>query len=249
MFNDFGERHFGLGDIVSKAFKIYTHKFKDLLAVMLMIHLPVSIIFNVVIYTFNDNVLNDPFSFIVVQFLIGVVGIIATMGVIYITKATIFGDEAMDYKEAISRGFKRWGSGLLTMAVFLAIVWILSLFFVIPGIIWLYYYVFALQVVVIIGVTGKEALDYSKSLVKGNWWRVFGYLLVISLIQLSILFSLSYTMDIILVLFGTLPVIVNIIIGILQDTISYIIMPFSTIATTIYFINLATLKYGNLKCE
>jgi hypothetical protein len=70
-------------------------------------------------------------------------------------------------------------SGLILLPVF-------------PVIIRMVYYVFAITVVSLRDLSGKAALDYSKRLVKGQWWRVFGFLMVLAIVQtpVNVLFLL-----------------------------------------------------------
>ncbi len=57
----------------------------------------------------------------------------------------------------------------------------LSLLLVVPGVVQSVYYTFAMQVVVLRQGRGKGALDRSKALVRGRWWRVLGINLLLSL--------------------------------------------------------------------
>lgn len=70
-----------------------------------------------------------------------------------------------------------WGDLAIGMIMFLIIsLW--SLLFVIPGIIFMVFYSFALFVFVYDGYRRSAALARSKELVKGNWWAVFGRILL-----------------------------------------------------------------------
>ncbi len=86
------------------------------------------------------------------------------------------------YKDAIKRSYSHWGKSIL--ATLLAVIVIIgySLLLIIPGIIKVVQFTFVIYVVVLRGRTGKEALDYSKAIVEGNWWRVVGFYLLIRLI-------------------------------------------------------------------
>jgi saccharopine dehydrogenase-like NADP-dependent oxidoreductase len=57
----------------------------------------------------------------------------------------------------------------------------LSLLLVVPGVVQGVYYTFAMQVVVLRQGRGKGALNRSKALVRGRWWRVLGINLLLSL--------------------------------------------------------------------
>lgn len=60
---------------------------------------------------------------------------------------------------------------------------LLSLIFLVPGIIYGLYWTFSIYVTVFTGKSGKEAMDHSKRLVKGRWWQTAGFLFVVGVIQ------------------------------------------------------------------
>lgn len=56
----------------------------------------------------------------------------------------------------------------------------------IPGIIFMTWFMFSPYVFICDGIKGKAALSKSKELVKGYWWPIFGRILIMTLIMLSI---------------------------------------------------------------
>lgn len=81
--------------------------------------------------------------------------------------------------EALSEGLRRWPRYLWTGFLGGLIIMGLCCLFIIPGLIWMIYYMFVPYVVSVTSLTGKKALDYSKSLVTGSFWRTIGYFFVI----------------------------------------------------------------------
>ena len=80
--------------------------------------------------------------------------------------------------EALGEGLRRWPRYLWTG--FLGGLIVLGLcMLIIPGLIWAVYYMFLPYVVSVTSLSCKKALDYSKSLVKGRFWRTMGYFFVI----------------------------------------------------------------------
>lgn len=69
------------------------------------------------------------------------------------------------------------GSGLLAALI----VSLGMLLLLIPGIIYAIYYLFVNYAVIFRDKSGMGALRYSKALVKGRWWRVFGRIVAISM--------------------------------------------------------------------
>ncbi len=69
------------------------------------------------------------------------------------------------------------GSSLLAGILLLG----LFLLFIVPGIIYSVYWSFLLYAVLMRDLSGMPALNYSKELVKGNWWNTIGFSLVLGL--------------------------------------------------------------------
>jgi hypothetical protein len=91
-------------------------------------------------------------------------------------------DQPVTLRQAINTSLNRFGpllgsillSGLLCFLGFLACG--------IPGIYLSIVYAFVAQVVVLEGLGGMDALNRSKQLVNGFWWRVFGVMFLIGLV-------------------------------------------------------------------
>jgi hypothetical protein len=158
--------------------------------------------------------------------------LIADLALVYAVKELIEGRKT-DYRNALRQSLKRWPAAVGTemiMAVFLAGLFIL---FIIPGIIFAVYWSFALFAVMIRNKSGTFALYYSRSLVKGRWWKVLGY---------SVSFGLLSFLPVIpfLVLWFMMPK--DPFTDLLYSTVSNISMSFYTVAWTVYFLNLDTVK-------
>jgi hypothetical protein len=75
--------------------------------------------------------------------------------------------------------------GTSLLAGFLTLLW--TLLFIIPGVIFGVYYIFAEYIVIDKGVGGMKALRLSKEYVKGKWWQVF--LALLGLVAAGVLAS------------------------------------------------------------
>ncbi len=131
-----------------------------------------------------QSVDNNLFAILLVIFLFslqGIFSLIASMSIAVIVERVISQKEVSAI-EAVTLAFSKLGKGILTSLYLFVIVFALTLLFVIPGIIYSNYYLFVLYVVALRNKSGGEALDYSKMLVEGQWWRVFGVLLGAALI-------------------------------------------------------------------
>jgi len=86
------------------------------------------------------------------------------------------------------------------------------------------------------GIGGKAALNYSKSLVKGRWWKVFWKLLVLGLINIAIGVTIGFC-----------SALIPDVIGIIAETFFNIVTAFYIVGTTIVFLNLDYISQKELK--
>lgn len=102
------------------------------------------------------------------------------------------------------------------------------------------YYMFVYQVVALKDLKWKEALNYSKYIVQGNWWKVFGNFLALAIIPGLIYFGLFKLYNYYIAMepgfkFSIVPI----------YTISYILNSFVTIGTTILFVSIENTKLNS----
>ncbi len=90
--------------------------------------------------------------------------------------------KTVDFKNALRGGWNFYANGLilgLLMFVFLVPLYAL---FLIPGIIFHIYWMFSFYIMVNEKKTVMESLKRSYEIVKGRWWKVFGYIILLYLI-------------------------------------------------------------------
>lgn len=187
-------KRFGLGDIFRVGWNIYLSKFVKIFTIILCIYIPLEVILALI----PVNYLSDTCGvrglrlyLNIVRLLEFLISSIATMSVAYLVERSLL-EQDVTWKDALRLGFSRWpsaiGTGLLAGIILLG----LFLLLIIPGIIWSVYYSFWLYVVALRHVGGSTALSYSKSLVKGQWWRVLGIQLVLGLIGFVVGFLITW---------------------------------------------------------
>jgi len=71
--------------------------------------------------------------------------------------------------------------------IWIALIFMLPFLLFIPSIVYGVYWRFSFGTALLKGVYNRKALSYSKSLVKGRWWKAVGYFAVIGLVLLLIL--------------------------------------------------------------
>ncbi|SFL77201.1 hypothetical protein [Pelosinus propionicus] len=219
------EREFNFSDVVSKGWLIYSQQFKAIVMITLIVYIPINIILYMVAGYMNS--FRDFMN--VIKILEGLFGVIAMMGIAVIADHAIQNNDNLpiSWGAALNKAFSRWSSCLTTSILGGIIILGLTFLLIIPGVIWSIYYIFIIQIVALRELGGKTALNYSKSLVKGRWWKTFGIVFALALINGGIGFGIGY-------LSTSLPGSISII----TDTLIDIIAAFYTVATTILFLNL-----------
>lgn len=125
-------------------------------------------------------------------------------------------------KEIFQEAWKKFGQYLWLIILVSFFVVLSTLFFIIPGIIvgtylTLYAYIFIVE-----GEKGMNALKRSWALVKGNWWKVFGRLILLNIV------------------FGIMFSILSLVNNLLGTIFQYLCMPFNI--TFLYLIYLELKK-------
>lgn len=224
-------QEFGVGDLLCEGWRIYRSNFKEILIVILCVYIPINIIFaffpaDSILQESGRNGLGLKIYNYIVNLLEFIIGIIAIMGIAKITENAIEG-QSLVWSDAIKYALSKWGNAIGTGLLSGLILFGLTLLFFIPGIIYSLYYTFWIFAVTLRDRSGKEALDYSKNLVKGQWWNVFGIQLVLGLIAMVAQ----------LVIYPINLISKNPIFGILPNTLSDIIGSFFTITSVLFFLN------------
>lgn len=104
---------------------------------------------------------------------------------------------------------------------------------IVPGVIFYVYWIFVTYAVILSDESGRDALEHSKKIVKGRWWTVAGYSFVFGILGLT------------LGMIGSIPywfLPENLVTSIATDTLIDIFTSFSTVVSTIFFINFDSTK-------
>lgn len=148
--------------------------------------------------------------------------------------------------EALGEGVRRWPSYLWTAWLGGLIIGALCLLFIIPGLIWAVYYFFLPYVVAVTSLSGKKALDYSKSLVQGAFWRTIGYSFVIGVAAAIPVMILSFAGGMVEALVEDLTpsTLANAIVSATTGTLANLPAILQLSLSTVFFLNTAYLKRG-----
>ena len=230
----------GIFELFGEGWKHYSTNFVKILLIIICIYVPINTI--VLLIPVHESLQDDPLRVMqlygrIYQFFETWVGCIATVGIAAIVEGTILGAD-LSWGDAMRQGFSRWGSALGTSILAGFILLGLTLLLIVPGIIWTVYYTFWLYVVALRNIGGKTALDYSKNLVVGQWWRILGIIIVIAIAELITGFIVNIP-------FWSLPD--NLTVNVLSNTTMDVISSLFTVISIVFFLNTDYLKSSELK--
>lgn len=224
------QHQFSIGKILSMSWNLFKENFKSIFFITLIIYIPINFILFFV--PIGEGVSGLKQYMNVARLLESLIGIISTMAIAYIIKNRIDGT-LIDFKAGLQKAFSSWASAIITSLLLGIFVLGLSLLLIVPGIIYYVFWSFALFVVVLKGISGNKALDYSKTIVEGRWWTVFGYSIAFGLLSAAVAFVAGF-----LTIF--LPG--NIVTTVLGDTLIDLVLSFFIVVSTIFFINFDATK-------
>ena len=221
---------YGLGKILALGWEQYRKHFASILPIFLIVYIPINVglSFVPVEYLIEEHGLRGFRIYMkLIQLTEFLIGVVATMSLARLIEASLMG-QPITWKQALRHAVSRWAASIGTGVLAWLIVLGMFLLLIVPGIIWGLYYSLFVYVVALRRLSGKSALDYSKSIVKGQWWRVFGYLFVIELIGacagLAVAAPFFFTPD-------------NRILNITSDTLSDLVSALFLCITTVFFLN------------
>jgi len=232
---DIHTRRFGLRDIIREGWRVYFEKIPVILPIVLIIYGP----FLVLLALLPEEALTDALGrtgFVLLQQLLfvvfGFVALISNVGIAHIVQETVLGHE-VTWQDALRFGGSRWTAAFLTNLLASLILFGLILLFLIPGIIWSVYYNFWIYAVANRGLAGKRALDYSKSLVKGQWWRVCGLQVVLLIMAGAVTLAFNQ-------LIGLIPA--GQVVTVLNSLSAFLIASVLAVMLNVWFLNIDYLK-------
>ncbi|MDZ7952125.1 hypothetical protein [Nostoc sp. DedQUE09] len=221
----------GLFELISLGFDIYLKKNRLFLG-FLLIYLPFVIILigfsESISYNFNSLFLSLSFLFYIFYIFVIVPIYVVTLSLL--TESCVF-QENIQPKAIVRRILSRilpliglWVRFSLTSSL-------LFLLLIVPGIIYSVNNGFCLQAFILRDQRGKAAFQYSRTLVKGNWWKTF----FLSLLSYIIVFGLQGIFNKILsTVIANYPIVVVVISNVLAQVIGLGV----TIGGVLLFLNL-----------
>jgi len=190
---ELADRSFDLHDVIATGWRVFCQNIRAILLIVLLIYVPINfgLSFVPVEHLIDEQGVRGLRIYMkIIQLSEFLFGVIAMMAIARLVESSVCG-QSTTWGDALRCALSRWGASVITGLLAGLIVLGMTLLLIVPGIIWSLYYYFFLFVVALRGLSGKAALDYSKSLVQGQWWRVFGYSCIIELFGFVIMMMLS----------------------------------------------------------
>ena len=171
-------------DLLVEGWRIFASRFKDILIVALLVYIPINVVeafipIDALTKQYGNNGLK--IYNIIDRSLQGFVGIVAIIAIASIVETTVDGN-ALGWQSALKKALSLWGQAIGTTIIAAILLSLLTLLFVVPGVIYGIYWFFWVYAVALRNRTAKAALDYSKSVVKGQWWDIFWSLFAFGLL-------------------------------------------------------------------
>jgi hypothetical protein len=178
-------RPLSFGEILDGAFSIFRRHFSTLFVVTLLPLLPSALIWIGVLALQTGNPETDSIIYLMAalgNYPFSIAGYVLVRGAVTRVVANAYLGYAVSREDALRHAWRCFFPLVLTMILYGIAVTVGTLFFVVPGVIaaiGLFAYV---QVSVVEGSWGPEALQRSWALARGAWGRIMGMMLVLMII-------------------------------------------------------------------
>ena len=225
---------YSLGELLSHSWKLYKNNFWLFVVIFLIIYIPIDIL-----------------SFFAPGTVVNIITFIATpipvMAIAYAVNK-ILKKQKVTYGRALNEAFSKLFWALGTTILEAILLFGLLLLLVVPAIIYSVYWMFYLYPIILHNQYGGKALSYSESVVKGRWWKVFGFSIVLILLLLTsaLLIVLPFIYlypdiesELLLTPYPLLDILLN--------SLTYLAFAFFEVIFVVFFINLDNTKLKTVK--
>jgi len=225
---DVGGRVMGFWETVGAGWSVIRRDWPALFAVKLLVVLPSEYLLLKLPAVDAETLAGVARSFRREQLAESLIGVFATLAVAWMVRERVEGRHVSMWR-ALGHAVRRWPMAVLTGWLEAIIIVFTLLLLIVPGLIYAGFYTFSTVIVSLRGRAGMDALNYSKRLVKGRWWRVFGYALGFMAPTIVVAIAAGFANEFVPVYPGS--VLVE------NAAISFSVL-FSTVWLTVFFLNL-----------
>lgn len=226
-----------LGKLLSLSWELFVKHFSTIASITLIVSIPINFILGFVLLPPATNFSPEAMSqfggyFKIALLLETFFGVLAVLAIAKVIQAS-FEQTSLNFKTALGQAVQLWPKIIGTELLLGLYLTGLTLLLVIPGVIYFVYWSFVSYAVALRQKAGGEALKYSKEIVTGRWWRVFGFGVALGLVMMGLVFAV----DVITAPVATIKGIDFLINVGLDVAISYFTVVFS-----VFFLNLEATK-------
>ena len=184
-----------VGDVLDRGQKLLFARFPLLFGVSLLVQLPALLLQLLLPFLAGRGALGASLAVMGVALLSALILTPIAQAVIVYVVTQEYIDRPTTLGQAFGYAFARFGSLLGSVILAGLITFVGLLLFCIPGIYLSIAYAFVGQVVVLESLSGMDALNRSRQLVQGFWWRVFGTMFLIQIATLVLNFVINFGLE------------------------------------------------------
>ncbi|MBT3539164.1 hypothetical protein HOF40_04290 [Candidatus Parcubacteria bacterium] len=224
-----------IGKIISDTSKLVQEFSREIIIITAIVYIPLNIIGEFILANLSGESSLEYFrvSSKMWTTLEMFIGIIAIMAVIVMLHNFLDKKEKMEWQDALRKSVSLWPKAFTTQIIHGILLTFLFILLIVPGIIYLVYWAFIIPIIVVLGKKNMDALEHSKKLVKGDWWKVLGWFIVLGVLTIVLGIVINIPL-------WFLPE--HIVIDILGDTLFDLSFMFLTIGSFLIFRNLNETK-------
>ncbi|HYD03652.1 MAG TPA: hypothetical protein VEC16_05120 [Alphaproteobacteria bacterium] len=176
-----------LGQLWSDSWDLFSSKFKSISILSLLLAIPIVIMYILSPKEFLEpglkfGVVNGWFILLFVALMI-FTSLLLNIAVVYIASKN---SKKSGISPILKYSLSKFWIAFFTSLAMTFMLLGLTLLLIIPGIIFLVYWAFTMPSLITKDLKFKKAMDYSKSVVKGRWWKALGYGIVFALIPILV---------------------------------------------------------------
>ncbi len=187
LFAEISARPLRIGELLSLAWSITRQHFKPIFLIVLAVYLPINLFLVQFpeFFSSQDRWQVVKMYFNLVQWLETLIGVLALAALAIFVESVLKG-QPMRAGLALSMSLRKWLS-LVSVQILAYLVFVGGLIcLIVPGIIFLVQLFAVVFVAAAREKRGLDALHYSRNLVQGRWWSVFGRLTGIYIVGLTV---------------------------------------------------------------
>ena len=232
-----------IGQILNTSWRFFWDNWKPIALITIIVYIPLNIFLGIggwfLVPAEGPEVLDGMINFMRLNSMLELLlGVVATMAIAWLVKARI-DKKKITFGEALKKSMSKWPAAIITTIVMGILVGLLTLLFIIPGLIFAIFWIFTIYVILFEDKWLFRAFKGSKEIVRGRWWKVLGFTIVFGVLS----FIVSFVAGLPSILVGLIPNdIVVLVLGVFTDTLIDLSVAYFTVVAAIFYLNMRDTK-------